>query len=125
MLGVLAIAIHIDGQSAVTQAGEVAGAPLGVVVQAPELMHHHDARARAFYRVIVSVIANHPGAVATLIRDFLSLDGGLGQPAGGEQEEGEEHAHGRISYKKIIKQLGGYGSAQVKRAFRVSSGRHE
>jgi hypothetical protein len=107
MLGILAVAIHIDGQGAVTQTGEVAGATLGVVVQTPELMYHHDTGTRTFYRVIKGVVANHPGAVGTLVRDFLSLDGGLGQPAGGEQEEGEEHAHGRSPARKSSKHPGG------------------
>ena len=59
MFGVLAVAIHVDGQRAVAQTGQVTGAALGVIVEPPPFMHHHNARARAFNGVVVGVIADH------------------------------------------------------------------
>ncbi|MNR12831.1 hypothetical protein D3C85_1292070 [compost metagenome] len=81
MFGVLAIAIHVDGQRAIAQPCEIAGAALGVIVESPPFMHHHDTWAGAVDRVVIGVVADQFCAVGTLVRDFLGLDGGLAEPA--------------------------------------------
>ncbi|MNI97836.1 hypothetical protein D3C73_1565590 [compost metagenome] len=69
-------------------------------------MHHDHARALTFDGVVVGVVTDQPGAVATLVRNLLGLDGGLGQPADDQQEESKEHAHGQNSCRKIIETAG-------------------
>ncbi|MNP25670.1 hypothetical protein D3C76_1184880 [compost metagenome] len=91
LLGVradLAAAVHVDGHGAVAERGEVAGAALGVVVQAPELVHHQHARARTGLRVVVGEVADHLRAVGGLVGNFPGLDRGLG--AEGEAEEQQD-----------------------------------
>ncbi|MNG29972.1 hypothetical protein D3C84_1154860 [compost metagenome] len=87
VFGVLAVAIHVDGQGAVAKTCEVAGAALGVIVEPPPFMYHHDTGARPLDRIVIGVIANQFCAIGTLVGHFLGLDGGLAEPAQGQQEQ--------------------------------------
>ncbi len=96
VLGVFAFAVHVDGHCAVTQCSQIAGAALGVVVQAPPFVDHQDARARAFYRVVVRVIAHQLGAVGTFIIDLLGLDRRLGEAGQAHHDHCNPHTHGQL-----------------------------
>ena len=85
MLGVLALAVHVDRQSAVTKPGQVTGTAFGVIVEAPPFMDDHDTRALAFDCVVIGVIADHLGAVGGGVGDFLSLNFSVSEGAHSHQ----------------------------------------
>ncbi|MNN16139.1 hypothetical protein D3C81_1292680 [compost metagenome] len=95
--GVPAFAIHVDGQGAVAEGREVAGAALGVVVQSPPLMHHHHPGAFAGNSVVPGVVADQLRAVGTLVGDFLGLDGGVTQAAERKQYADQAGTHDKSS----------------------------
>ncbi|VVN49220.1 hypothetical protein PS619_06278 [Pseudomonas fluorescens] len=97
VLSVLAFAVHINGQGAVAEFGQIPRAALGVIVQAPPFMHHDDTRTLAFDGVVIGVVADQLCAIGTLVGNFLGLDRSLSKAADGQQGEGKEQAHGRIS----------------------------
>lgn len=94
VLGVLAFAVHVDGQGAVAEFGEVAGAALGVVVEPPPFVDHDDPRADPRLAVVVGEIADHARAVGAPVRHLAGLDSGLGAGGAGDEQQGAEQAHG-------------------------------
>ncbi|MNP13439.1 hypothetical protein D3C76_1057210 [compost metagenome] len=123
MLGVLAIAVHVDGQRFIAQGRQVAGAALGIVVQAPPFMHHHHARALALGGVVVGVVADQALAVGVLVGDLTGLHRRLGQAGGTDQGQSEQTTHGRTPYLQSVLhsvQLFSRGSAWVQRRFRTA-----
>ena len=89
VLGVAAVAVHVHGQGAVAEGGEVAGAALGVIVQAPPFMHHDHAGPRAADGVVPGVVTDQAGAVGGGVGDFTGLDSGLGH-GGAAQQQGNQ-----------------------------------
>ena len=115
VLGVLAVAVHVDGQGVVAQRREVAGAALGVVVQPPPFMHHHHARALALDGVVVGVVADQRSAVGVLVADLAGLHRRLGEGGAAQQGQCKQGTHGRAPCS--------VRSAQVQAGFSRGSGR--
>lgn len=94
VLGVLAFAVHVDGQGAVAEFGEVAGAALGIVVEPPPFVDHDDPRADPRLAVVVGEIADHARAVGAPVGHLAGLDSGLDAGGAGDEQQGAEQAHG-------------------------------
>ncbi len=101
MIGVLAFAVHVDGEGTVAQSGEVAGALLGVVVQPPPFVYHDDAGTLAFDGVVIGVVADHLGAIGSGVGNFLRLNLGIRSDAGNHEQAEQAVAHLEISLMSL------------------------
>ena len=119
MVGVLAVAIHVDGQGVVAQRREITGTTLGVVVQPPPLMHHHHAGAPAFDGVVVGVVADQGSAISILIADLAGLHRRLGEGGTAQQGQRKQVTHGQSSFFRHRS----VRSAEVQAGFSGGSGR--
>ncbi len=97
VLGVLAIAIHVNGQGVIAQRCQVTGAALGIIVQPPPFMHHDNAWALALDGVVVCVVADQPVAVGILVRNFAGLYRRLGKGSAAHQGQSQQDTHGYYS----------------------------
>ncbi len=97
VIGILAFAVHVDGEGAVAQLGEVASALLGIVVQPPPFVYHDDAGTLAFDGVVIGVVADHLGAIGSGVGDFLRLNLGIRSDAGNHEQAEQAVAHRGIS----------------------------
>ncbi|MCY1537731.1 hypothetical protein D9M68_732400 [compost metagenome] len=104
MLGVLAVAVHVDGQGAVAEGREVTGAALGVVVEAPPLVDDHHAGTLAGNGVVVGVVTDQGCTVRALVGDLAGLDLGLDQAGAEQQRERQgDSGHGASLQPEVLK----------------------
>ncbi len=76
LLGVvrgLRAAVHVDRHARVTQFGQHPRPPLRIIVAAPPLVHHDDARPGTLDAVVPGQVPFHLGAAAA-VRHFLGVD---------------------------------------------------
>jgi hypothetical protein len=71
-------AIHVEGEGNVALGGQLLGAALGVVVEAPPLVHHQHAGARPLGGVVPGQQAGEH-RLAVRVLDRLGLDLGRGE----------------------------------------------
>ncbi len=107
VFGVFAFAVHVDGEGAVAQPGEVASALLGIVVQPPPFVYHDDAGTLAFDGVVIGVVPDHLGAIGSGVGDFLRLNLGIRSDAGNHEQAEQAVAHRGISLVIVMCGEGG------------------